>query len=84
MGGTDIGVESPSKSSKPVSIGGCCIGGGKVCPTEGIAPVSIPNKSSSVLSPAGCVVAMGTATSFDITSSSEGCSVCYYGEQYDQ
>ena len=81
MGGVDTSVESPSKSSKPVSIGGCCIGGGRVCPMVGIAPVSIPNKSSSVLSTAGCVVVMGTGTSSDITSSSEGCSTCCYGNQ---
>ena len=69
---------SPSKSNSPVSIGGCgcCIAGGSGRPTAGVGPRSIPNKSSNVLSPAGCTVAMDTGTSLDVISSNEGCSGC--------
>lgn len=73
---------SPNKSNSPVSIGCCGIAGGTACPMVG--PISIPNKSSNVLSPAGCVVVMDTDTSLDVISSSEDCSACCYGEQYDQ
>ena len=73
------GDVSPNKSNSPVSIGCCGIGGGTACPMVGVGPISIPNKSSNVLSPVGCVVVMDTDTSLAVISSSEGCSACCYG-----
>lgn len=87
VAGTTVGCDvSPNKSNKPVPIGGCgcCIVDGSGCPTAGIGAMSIPNKSSNVLSSVGCVVAMATGTSLDMTSSNEGCSSCCYGNHYNQ